>query len=516
MSTPDTDFRGRTIGPYQVEEPIGASQWGDIYRAVQTTIGRTVALKILTPEIAALPGKIEHFLEESRTAAQISHAHITGVYEAGRNGDLYFCAMEHLDGPTVAEFLTAYRETADGATEPVVDEHHLLTVIIHIARGLDFLWQKQISHPAPVAASILLNSEGVAKLRSIELLGEDASPSPQHDMQTLGITLAEIANQIGPVSKPVSEHVERMLGLPDRKPIPTLADLAAETEALDRQLFPPAVRQSTIEKFERKKTNPLVYVGIALALIALVTAITLWRRHQTQPPKPDVPRPADVGAMVQIPAGEFIFQAGVTTNLPTFYIDKYEVTIAQYKEFLDALAAGATVPAHPFQPRDKTYEPAYWDAILTAVLTRAPFNGVPLQWDSPVFGVDWYDARAYAHWRGKRLPTEHEWEKAARGLTGNKYPWGNDLAAGDSTIAGDETKWSLVYVPAADRSIYDVRGLGGNVSEWTATAENRATAVVRGASWLDKEPLTTSRQPQVRADFRGPTIGFRCAANTPP
>ncbi len=515
MNTPDSAFTGRTIGPYHVEEPIDVSQWGPIYRAVQTSIGRTVALKILTPDIAALPGKVEHFLEESRTAAQISHAHVAGVYEAGRHGDLYFCAMEHLDGPPLAEFLAAQRETPDGTTETVVDEHHLLTVIAHIARGLDFLWQKQIPHPPPVATNILLNHEGVAKLRNIELLGQDASPSPQHDIQTLGLALAEIANQIGPVSKPVSEHVERMLGLPDRKPFPSLAELAAETDALDRLLFPPAVRQSTIEKFEEKTTSPLVYVGIAVGLILLVTGITLWRRHQTQPPQPEVPRPTDVGAMVQIPAGEFLFQDGLTTNLPTFYLDKYEVTIAQYKEFLDALSAGATVPAHPFQPRNKTYEPAYWDAILTAVLTRAPFNGAPLYWDSPVFGVDWYDARAYAIWRGKRLPTEHEWEKAARGLTGNKYPWGNDRTAGDSNVTGGQTKWSLVYLPAADRSIYDIRNLGGNVSEWTATTETRATAIVRGASWLDKEPLTTARQ-SVRNDFRGPTIGFRCAADTPP
>ena len=338
-----------------------------------------------------------------------------------------------------------------------------------------------------------------------------------HDRQTLGIGLAEFANQIGPVSKPVGEFVERMLGLPDRKPITSLLELADEAEALDRKLFPPVTAQSTIEKFEKKKTNPLVYVGIGVALIAVVVGIVFWRHTESKPPEPEAPRPADIGAMIEIPAGDFIFQDGVSTNLPTYFIEKYEVTIAQYKEFLDAMFAGAKITPHPFQPRRSGYAPDAWDKMITAITNRLPFNNAPLTWDSPVFGVDWYDAYAYCQWRGRRLPTEMEWEKAARGADGLKYPWGNalDPAKANYGIAGKLTKWSLVYLPAGDRSPYQVQGLAGNVSEWTASSETRSTAVVRGGSWQDADPVATLRQAQVRRDYRATTLGFRCANDEP-
>ena len=126
----------------------------------------------------------------------------------------------------------------------------------------------------------------------------------------------------------------------------------------------------------------------------------------------------DGAEMILIPAGEFLMGSPEegegsadehpqhTVFLDAFYIDKYEVTNSQYKQFMRATGHRASL---------------YWN------------SGEYNQPNQPVVGVDWHDAVAYAKWAGKRLPTEAEWEKAARGTDGRKYPWGTSGIAQNAT-----------------------------------------------------------------------------------
>lgn len=129
-----------------------------------------------------------------------------------------------------------------------------------------------------------------------------------------------------------------------------------------------------------------------------------------------------------------------TISLKAFKIDTYEVTNKDYKAFIEAAA---------YTP------PISWESGIYP-------EG---KGDHPVSSVSWYDAHAYCSWSEKRLPTEEEWEKAARGPNGNIYPWGNEYEAGKANLDNEEiTKPVGSY--DMDKSHYGVFDMGGNVSEW--------------------------------------------------
>ncbi len=183
-------------------------------------------------------------------------------------------------------------------------------------------------------------------------------------------------------------------------------------------------------------------------------------------------RPADEAEMVYVPAGEFLMgsteddedadddelpQHSVT--LDAFWIDKYEVTNAQYAAFLNAEGnqeeGGVT-----WLEADSEYVRIHERNGVWEV-----YNGYA---DHPVVEVSWYGARAYAAWVGGRLPTEAEWEKAARGTEGQRYPWGNEAPTDDLCNFNDWDRCTTpvgAYSPAGD-SPYGCADMAGNVWEW--------------------------------------------------
>ncbi|MCS6861887.1 MAG: SUMF1/EgtB/PvdO family nonheme iron enzyme [Abditibacteriales bacterium] len=232
--------------------------------------------------------------------------------------------------------------------------------------------------------------------------------------------------------------------------------------------------------------------------------------------------PAD---MVLIPAGEFIMgkddgeddeKPAHKVYLDAYWIDKYEVTNEQYAKFLDHITRTKDhSKCHPNEPRGKNHTPKFWkDSQLN-------------QPKQPVVGVDWFDAYAYAHWAGKRLPTEAEWEKAARGTDERDYPWGNDWIDELANVDGDAPREVGSFPDGA--SPYGVMDMAGNVWEWCADwydfyrkeaqrnpqgppASPRGMRVLRGGSWHDD--MDACRAPYRMGAtllLREAYIGFRCA-----
>jgi len=224
--------------------------------------------------------------------------------------------------------------------------------------------------------------------------------------------------------------------------------------------------------------------------------------------------------MVKVPQGEFTM--GSNNRLPdegpehkvtlkSYWIDKYEVTNLQYKQFIDA-----TKRRSPDHFRSRTFPQG--------------------KGDHPVVYVTWHDAKAYCEWAGKRLPTDAEWEKAARGTDGRWFPWGNDF---DINKVNSPVRWQNLKLPAGTTpagsfpegaSPYGAHDLSGNAWEWvdswytqypgnTTPSENYGEQYkqLKGGSWYDCSYYQCGiSAPVFNRSYFNPTVkndsfGFRCA-----
>ncbi len=235
--------------------------------------------------------------------------------------------------------------------------------------------------------------------------------------------------------------------------------------------------------------------------------------------------------MVLIPAGEFEMgcdKGGDPMEAPVhkvqvdaFNIDKFEVTNADYKKFIDDGGYQKkelwSNEGWAWKEKSKITAPQYFN--------ESKYNGA----EQPVCGISWYEAEAYANWVGKRLPTEAEWEKAAKGTDGRKFPWGNDYKKGlcnnkDEGI-GKPTKIGK-YIEGA--SPYGLLDMAGNVNEWCLDYFGREyyksspgnnpkgpdkgkDKVIRGGGFsYDNYYCRTTRRGAYDPTQRSSSIGLRC------
>ena len=211
--------------------------------------------------------------------------------------------------------------------------------------------------------------------------------------------------------------------------------------------------------------------------------------------------------MMLVPAGDFFYgSTKERMSLPAFYMDQFEVTTKHYAEFMQAT---------------KRPQPNYWNQLSDTNMAA----------DRPVIGVDWSDADAYCRYYEKRLPTEQEWEKAARGTDGRLYPWGNQEPTSTSANhwmgrAQEFTKQGnagrinfyrdrLMSVGSyeADQSPYGIYDLAGNVREWTQSDDtDNGGKVVRGGGWFSApQTLQAVFRYNWTPSTRNTWLGFRCA-----
>ncbi|MCF6325558.1 MAG: formylglycine-generating enzyme family protein [Gammaproteobacteria bacterium] len=306
-----------------------------------------------------------------------------------------------------------------------------------------------------------------------------------------------------------------------------------------------------------------------LALLLSLSAVTVFAEN------------ADIteNEMVLIPAGAFLMGSNdidTTTRgkeyglikplyldehpqrevrLDTFYIDRYEVPNERYKEFV--ILNNKTVPqtwsdngyllvrqildiandevlhrlADELFKLDMNTQTASRETLLDAIEKKQ--RG---QDNLPVTGIAWADANDYCQWLNKRLPTEREWEKAARGTEGNEYPWGNEWHK-EYANSGAGNRWDSGVAPInhyhKGQSPFGVFNMSGNVMEWTADWYQQYPGndyqskeygeifkVVRGGGWGGMGHYAinhfnrTSYRFYLRPESTFPDLGFRCAKNS--
>ena len=241
----------------------------------------------------------------------------------------------------------------------------------------------------------------------------------------------------------------------------------------------------------------------------------------------------DGAPLVLIPAGSYPMGVPVgdrdggrdeyprhVIDIAAFYIDKYEVTNGRYLEFVKA--TDHRVPQNPKNPTRNLWEGVSIPESLA---------------DRPVVNVDWADASAYCTWAGRRLPTEAEWEKAAKGNHDWRFPWGNVEPTNKHLNFNQKWIGERTLMPVGSyesgKSPYGVYDMAGNVWEWVndwydakyyekSPAKNSpgpasgTKKVIRGAGWQNETP-TVRIFTRVDSDptIRNESTGFRCAMDAP-
>jgi serine/threonine-protein kinase len=258
---------------------------------------------------------------------------------------------------------------------------------------------------------------------------------------------------------------------------------------------------------------------------------------------PPTPTPSAPLGMVYVPAGEFIMgsdegdsdeQPVHTVYLDTFYVDEYEVTNAQFAQFLNEQGNQEEGGVTWLDIGDE-------DCLITESGGQyQPKSGYS---DHPVIEVSWYGANAYCQWAGKRLPTEAEWEKAARGTDGLIYPWGNtfdgtklNFADKNTSFDWSDSNWDDGYADTAPvgsypdgASPYGALDMAGNVAEWVADWHDSSYyaaspesnpkgpasghyPVIRGGSWhINGALVRAAVRSWYPPDDSLSHVGFRCA-----
>jgi serine/threonine protein kinase len=501
-------------GRYALKEPIGAGGMGTVYRATQLELDREVALKVIGNG-RGLSGSeaVARFEREARMLARLSHPSIVTVHDFGNSDGTWFLVLELVRGETVRE-----RLGSSGA----LAWNEALDIGLQIAEALAYAHGAGVLHrdlkPANVmlsaatSSSVKLVDFGLARLADVTgalpetdsayVVGTPGYIAPEYaragvagpavDVYALGVVLFEMLTARHPFDSgsPDDRRAlrERLYALAPATPA-SLKDHVLALLDPDPTSRPgrPATALARIRDAELSPAleEDDVFRSLSESSQRRPATSTRSRGAETKRPMVEVQ-----GAMVtlKIDGGRT-----VEVRVPSFLIDKHLVTCGDYLRFVEETGA---------RP------PSSWSGA------RPPRADLAL----PVVGVGFDEASAYAVWAGRRLPTEAEWELAARGARRALHPWGAEWQTGMS-----HPSWSDPFERRRPGPIGVFSPQGDSPSgmsdllqiwEWVVAPYQVRGHLVRGGPWRDRcvPPTLENRSWE---DEPAPDLGFRCACALP-
>ncbi len=529
------------IGKYELQKFLGGGM-SHVYRARDTVIGRTVAVKILTPQGCADAEAKARFLLEAQMSGNVEHDNIIKIYDYGEEQGRPFIVMEFLIGQDLRD---AIKNVQTG------DLEGKLRIALQIARALEYVHSRKIIHRDIKPENIHLDAAGKAKLMDFGIakaegltmtragfaLGTPYYMAPEQvlgevvtdavDVYAFGILTYELLTGDKPVkgesverlfyailNEPLNPEPLRQASIP--QPIIDFVLRCTAKKAPDRYPSFTAVA-AELQKFLSKpdpvaivtepprKSGKLVAIVLASLVLAGVAGAVWWAW-----PKPKAVLPVTIttttGPMMLVPAGRFLYgQDKKATIVPDFYVDRSEVSNFHYAKFCEE--TGHALPAN--FPQDRP--------------------------GLPVVNVTIVDAQAFARWAKKRLPNSQEWEKAARGIDGRMYPWGDQAELSRANVSDNPKMVNPRLEPVNSffegESPFKVLHMAGNALEYVddqttpsaAAVQQFATVLnppamanepwysVKGGSFA--KPLAAAVSYEwipIPARYSAEDIGFRC------
>ncbi|MEM6911929.1 MAG: SUMF1/EgtB/PvdO family nonheme iron enzyme [Verrucomicrobiota bacterium] len=462
------------LGDYQIGRLLAEGPISRTYEAEQVSVARTVMLVRLRPELAEDESAVQRFLENVRAKANLKVGGLAPVFEAHRVAGGVFYTFERLPGKSLAAW---------DAAQEFLSARQGLTVLAEAAAAMGKLESAGVAHTPLEPEHVYLSEEGEVRLMNLAASGEQEMEERLASIQRLAESVLNLLSSQDPATPLVQSRfvellqAEEVAGLTWARFQELVAQVRGELRA--RPSETKRLRSERIQQ-ERKRLKLRKQIrGYGFLFLLLVGCVVggnavLGYFNREKPKEPSIQ-----ATFLPVAGGEFVFGEGERATVRSFWVAQHEVTIGQYAEFLEQAAEfpetmGAY--AHRDEPEDKgSYQPEDWEAIYQAAFFGASYEGVALSPDYPVFGVDFWDAFAYAAWAQGRLPTVEEWERVARGEAGRRYPWGDEAVEGLANLKNEEGGvdevefWSPVDAFAGDRSPAGAIGMAGNVAEWTAT-----------------------------------------------
>jgi formylglycine-generating enzyme required for sulfatase activity/predicted Ser/Thr protein kinase len=553
------ELTGIKLGKYMIREKLGRGGKGVVFKVLNTLEESTKAIKMVPPSISDSPLAFKDLKQELKIAARIIHPNVVKVQGLEEYDGHFFIVMEYIEGKNLEQLLAESKSRK-------INETEVMDIMQKIAHGLLEIHKRNVIHRDIKPANIMVTPGGQVKILDFgisyqvtksmtELLGEHqwigtwpymapeqlstryGRENIQVDIWGFGVTLYQLLSgelpftnkdqikdidekpyELEGVSGETRNIVMKCLEKDKKKRFKNMAEILAALQAISNSTKKPA-KEKKIEPGDHESqlgpnTNKVeILPGRSEAFPEVRGAKWVYDNEKGF-------KEADYDdgiIMVYIPSGKFTMGSKDNSTekpphsvyLDGYWIGKYKVTAAQYKAFISETGHQA-LPSYvsKYSPKD----------------------------NHPVIGGSWEDATAYCKWlSGKlgvrfnfKLPTEAQWEKAARGIDGREYPWGNNKP--DETLANFASKVGKTAPVGScpiGASPFGLLDMAGNVWEWCRDwfdenyyqsspdknptgPKSGSSRVVRGGSWGSVAGyLRCANRFVAGPSYRGYVVGFR-------